>query len=200
MWDGFIEAFANENWWTIVNSSIVATVLSSAVGIFVATRVGQVAAESRAVTKAKRDTERAKSRAEDEAPVEEAAAAAAPPSPEQAEERARFHRAASGIRALKDYVDARADRVQDGRVGRKYDNISRHDYRVMIATLGSDGGLSDLELKELTNLFERWQPFRTGRQLVSESVASEYAALAKANKYRVTPTNPKSWWPRTGSG
>lgn len=193
MWDWFFEPFAEQTWWDILNSSIVATTLSAVVGIFLATRVQQVASESKAATDAATRARQAIERAEDEAEAEAADLAAVPEAGDRAEAKATFHRAASAIRALKDYVDVLAMRVRDGRVRRKYDNISRRDYRNIISALAADGGLGGQELKELRDAFEKWRSFRTGRQPVSEKVASEYETLA--GKYQVTAGNPAHWRP-----
>lgn len=189
MWDWFFEPFAGKTWWDILNSSIVATLLSAAVGILVAGRVRQVAEQTQEATAAARQ---ATERAADDAEAEAADAAAAPQA-EQVEAKARFHAAANAIRALKDYVDARASRVTDGRVRRKYDNVQRRDYREIIGVLAADGGLVGQELKDLQDAFERWRSFRNGRQHVSERVMSEYEALAE--KYKVTPKRPSRWRP-----
>ncbi|MGD9967882.1 MAG: hypothetical protein AB7T59_15280 [Hyphomonadaceae bacterium] len=196
MWDWFFEPFADQTWWDVLNSSIVATTLSAAVGIFVASRVGQVAAESKVASEQAARTRHAIERDQDEADAEAAATAAAGVDVDpqhQTQAKATFHRAASAIRSLKDYVDARADRVRDGRVRRKYNNISRRDYRVLITALGADGGLAEEQRKELMEAFDRWRSFRTGRQTVSERVAAEYETLA--TKYQVTPTKPPKWRP-----
>jgi len=195
MWDWFFEPFAGETWWDILNSSIVATTLSATVGIILAQRVGQVATESKEAGHAAARARQAIERAEEESIVDvaDAEAPANSDAPEQTEAKARFHRAATAIRTLKDYVDVRAERVKDGRVRRKYDNISRRDYRTVITALGDDGGIVGGELKELLEAFERWRSFRTGRQPVSERVAGEYEALA--NKYKVTSKKPAPWRP-----
>lgn len=192
MWDWFLEPFADQSWWDILNSSIVATTLSAIVGIIVAGRVGQVAAQTKEATAEATRGRHAMERAEDEAAAEAAEVASAP-ADEQVEARARFHRAATAIRALKDYVDARASRVTDGRVRRKYDNIPRRDYREIIKALEEDGGLVGEELRELRDAFERWRSFRTGKQTVFERMMNEYETLAE--KYKVTPKKPQRWRP-----
>jgi hypothetical protein len=192
MWDWFFQPFADQTWWDILNSSIVATTLSAIVGIIVAGRVGQVAMQTKEATAEATRTRHAMERAEDETAAEAAEVASAP-AEGQIEARARFHRAATAIRALKDYVDARASRVADGRVRRKYDNIPRRDYREIIKALEADGGLAGDELKELRDAFERWRSFRTGKQTVFERMMNDYEALA--DKYKVTPKKPARWRP-----
>lgn len=209
MWDWFFKPFADKTWWDIVNSGIVTTFLSASVGIILAGRVRQVALSNEEAAAAAARSRQQLERAEDEAAdvvADEAATAseaatvagaAAPmavaPADAQLQARARFSRAATAIRSLKDYVDARAARVSDGRVRRRYDNITRRDYRAVIKAIAADGGFVDEELKDLKESFERWRSFRTGKQAVSERLVDEYEALAE--KYKVTPKKPERWRP-----
>jgi hypothetical protein len=86
-----------------------------------------------------------------------------------------------------------ADRVTDGRTKRKYDNISRRDYRVIVAALGKDGGFSEEVRESLTTAFDQWRTYRNGRTPVPSDLVLQLEKLAE--KHRVTHASPVPWAP-----
>lgn len=205
-WEWFAAPFEGQNWWQILNAGFIGTMISAFVGILVARRVGEVAREPEVERRLKQKAERQESRARDalpdsdEEPASDSAGSGdpttpAPAAPTRMDDAARqaFTTASNAIRHLKDYIDALADRCRDGRTRRKYDNITRRDYRIITTAIGEDGGLKSPHLEKLLAAFEEWRTYRNGRVTVPKDVASRLQALA--GTYRVTTTTPARWKP-----
>lgn len=189
LWLELKAPFAGQNWWAILNSGIVTTLLSSLVGIYLAQRVNKVAQTAQAQQDAARDSESAEV---DDKPL---------PTPTPAngvnrqEIRESFQAASVYIERLKAYVDAKAERVRDGRTRRKYENVRRNDYRVLIGVIEKDGGWKGLNKQhdELFDIFEKWRPYARGGALVPADFMETLKAAAK--RYNVTPGKPAGWHP-----
>lgn len=204
-WTWFTAPFADQTWWSVLNSGIVTTAISGAVGIYLATRVARVANAPEREERSRQLADRGRSRAADllaDADVDTDSISAerqaggdfADVGRRSPADAATFHRASSAIRRLKDWVDALADRVKDGRTRRKYNNIGRRDYRVITAALFADGGLAKADYDKVVGAFEGWLTYRTGRVAVPEDVAKSLETLA--NRLRVTTSKPPPWQPK----
>jgi len=208
-WAWFAAPFEGKDWWEVLNSGFVGTVISSVVGVFVATNVGKVAKETGQAT-ALEDAKRAENDASvalgssgsntDAAVAAEVSAttpdeeslASADGGLTEADNRA-FATASMSIRRLKDYVDALTERCRDGRTRRKYENMSRRDYRIRVAAVAEDGGLKSPHVAKLLKAFGDWRGYSNGRVKVPSEFASQLQDLA--SRYRVTAASPSKWKP-----
>lgn len=83
---------------------------------------------------------------------------------------ANFISGADIVGTLKEYVDRAADRVSDGRKKRKYSNLGKRDYRVIILALEDDGVISHSVASELLTAFDAWRPYSTNAAAVPDDV------------------------------
>ncbi|WP_430405091.1 hypothetical protein [Hyphomonas sp.] len=83
---------------------------------------------------------------------------------------ANFIGGADIIGTLKEYVDRAADHVSDGRKKRKYSNLGKRDYRVIILALEDDGVISHSVASELLTAFDAWRPYSTNAAAVPDDV------------------------------
>ena len=83
---------------------------------------------------------------------------------------ANFIEGADLIGKLKEFVDSAAGHVSDGRKKRKYRNLGKRDYRVIILALEDDGVISHPVAAELLTAFDAWRPFSTNTVAVPDDV------------------------------
>lgn len=191
---GLQAPFANKDWWDILNSSFITTFVSAGVGLFLAQRVNKVAQTNQAENDAKRATEAAKADLDEaDKPDTVGAPQAAEARPADPRIKTSFKEASKHIDSLKAYVEAKAQRVSDGRTKRKYENIPRNDYRIIVGAIEKDGGWSADELVDLDTIFDKWRPYSRGRVLVPDDYLKMIEGFAK--QYKSTADKPAHWKP-----
>lgn len=185
-WGELTAPFVGQNWWSVLNSGIVTTGLSAVVGIYLAQRVNKVAETTQAQTDAASATDAEKAELREER-------AAPPPGPDDARIKTSFEAASPYVVALKSFVEAKTQRVRDGRTKRKYENIPRNDYRIIVGAIEKDGGWTPEELTELNSIFDQWRSYSRGLVLVPDFFLEKLKALAR--RYKVTADKPAHWSP-----
>jgi hypothetical protein len=89
-----------------------------------------------------------------------------------------FPAAADIVDRLKTYVDELIEEIPDGRKRRKYPAIGKRDYRIRVAALHEDGGLTEQEYGRLARAFEIWRPYQTHRRPTPNGVLLELRSLS----------------------
>jgi hypothetical protein len=153
---------AGINVWSIVNSQFFTSVVLGAVTVYFARRAQNERERAD-------DIVNAQSSLED---LEGPRGATANGNPAGREED-HFARAKVAMDALKGLVDETVGRISDGRKLRKYENIGRRDYRLIVAALGGDGLLPDEVAGSLIRAFELWRGYRSHVRRTPADVADE---------------------------
>lgn len=91
----------------------------------------------------------------------------------------RFEEIRAGVRAVKDRLEERIAGL-DGRRLRKYARTPRYDYSLVVEMLKQDGDEWTVSHHaDLTQLFDRWKPHRTGRLPVRSGDLGKLEALIR---------------------
>lgn len=183
--------FANVDWpaiWAFVNTPIVCALLPATIAAVLAQRVNLVVQQNEATLDAARATANAQDRlgsSTDPVADNVPSAAPAPEGPSAAraplsdEDNKKLDAGAALIQKIKDYVDAVANDVRDGRKRRKYNNIPRRDYRVVVLALAEDGAIPSEDASRLNHAFSLWRRFQNRQSPVPDFVLSELRAIEK---------------------
>jgi len=186
------EAFATIDWqavWTFVNEPIVCALLPATIAAVLAQRVNLVVQQNEATL----DAARATANAQDQLRGDPGDSPEPDPSPSSPggpapnairpplsdEDNKKLDVGAELIQKIKAAVDAVADGARDGRKRRKYNNIPRHDYRVVVLALAEDGLISGEEASQLTHAFSLWRRFQTRQKSVPDFVISELKSVER---------------------
>jgi hypothetical protein len=189
------QALSNIDWqvtgtaiWAFVNTPIVCALLPATIAAVLAQRVNLVVQQNVASL----DAARAAASAQDQlgvepegtdvvtgAPSPDGASAPSPRPQLSEEENRRLDAGAASVQSIKAYVDRTAQSVPDGRRRRKYNNIPRHDYRVLVLALAEDGVIPNEDASRLNHAFSLWRRFQRRRTPVPEFVVSELRTIER---------------------
>jgi hypothetical protein len=184
----------------VANQPIVCALLPAIVGWILAVRVRNVVEKNADAL----ETRRLEGELADTAPSTGAEAtgnagvAAAQPEGEQSSQPAEnFAQGAKWIAELKAVVDQKAKNARDGRRRRRYGNIDRYDYRVLVLALAEGGEIGPEERDEIVQAFTKWTRFRNGRVNVPQNVVADIRRLVRKLRRApaeevAMPTEPQS--------
>ncbi|MEQ1709760.1 MAG: hypothetical protein ABL864_15655 [Terricaulis sp.] len=102
-----------------------------------------------------------------------------PRAPLSDEENRRLDQGATLIQSIKSHVERTAQAVRDGRRRRKYNNLPRHDFRVLVFALVEDGAIANEEASQLNHAFSLWRRFQRRRTPVPDFVLTELRSVEK---------------------
>lgn len=159
------------NFWAILNSQFFTTAVVGVVTVYFA-HLAQTFKEKA------EDEEEVARLLQEQLERNEEAADLEPPEVRQPAGEDHFEPAAAVIDRLKKLVDDKVAGLKDGRNRRKYQTIGRRDYRLRVAALQGDGGLTEEETALLANAFAMWRPYQTNRRPTPIGVLNELRALA----------------------
>ncbi|MGD9814735.1 MAG: hypothetical protein AB7Q23_00550 [Hyphomonadaceae bacterium] len=182
-----MDFLANINWahvWAFANQPFVCALVPAAIAAVLAQRVNKVVLQNEASLDAIRATAIAQDKifdeiGEDAANVQAGAPTEAPRKSLAPEDVRRLDEGAALIQRLKDHVEKVAADARDGRKRRKYRNIARHDYRVLILSLAEDGAFSQEDAARLNHAFSLWRRFKSRRTAVPDFVLAELKDTVK---------------------
>jgi hypothetical protein len=184
--------------WVFVNQPIICALLPAIIAGVLAQRVNLVVQQNVAATDALKAESRARGKLADQGEGDVSPEAAggpagpqgggslsqAPPSVSGAsswtnDDETRFQQGAEAINQIKAYVEHVAANARDGRRRRKYTNIPRHDYRVLLLSLGEDAEIPMDDVNRINHALSLWNRFRTKRKSVPDFVIAELKETAK---------------------
>ena len=99
-----------------------------------------------------------------------------------------FAQGSKWIMELKKYVDEKAKNAKDGRKRRRYANIDRYDYRVLVLALAEAGEISAEDKDEINRAFTKWSRYRNGRVTVPYNMVVETRKLVRRLRRNHTET------------
>lgn len=162
--------------WDLLNAPVIVAIIAAVIGwrinrnLLSAQAKSEAAIENAAITSRLREDETAPDAPEDGQVVRSGLSRIQERNTEPSENPL-FSEASSEISKLKQTIDLIARRAPDGRNRRKYKNLPRTDYRVLVVALHDDGNINDNEKDAWLAALNAWNRHKNRRIPISEDEA-----------------------------